>query len=368
METFGDRRPHDNAGDNADGRLSDGPGEVPFQAIIEQALAGIYVMQDERFVYSNRTWSGMIGYTPEELREKALHEVVAPDMYETVLHRYYQRLRGEVESMRFLTRAIHRDGHVVHIEIHGGRMTFRGRPAVGGVGIDISERVARDEELRRYREQLQQLAAYTHRKLEEQRLTFARDIHDELGAMLTALKMDVARIARRADTAELRDLTHDALKLTQDSIETVKAISESLRPSALDHVGLSLAIARDLDRFSTRSGVRHVLDGREAPLRLSPKRANAVYRIFHEGLTNVARHAEAREIAVSLKEQGDWFVLELQDDGRGFVPSTLEAGSLGLLSMTERARAVGGELQIDSAAGQGTRLRLRVPLLKGWPP
>lgn len=367
MEIFGDRlpdnRPEERLGDSPDGA----PGEVPFQAIIEQSLAGIYVMQDEHFVYSNSTWSGMIGYTPAELLQKELHEIVAPDMYEKVLHRYYQRLRGEVQSMRFLTKALHRDGHIVHIEIHGSRMMFRGRPAVGGVGIDISERVARDEELRRYRERLQQLAAYTHRKLEEQRLTFARDIHDELGAMLTALKMDVARIARRAGTAELRDLTQDALKTTQESIETVKAISESLRPSALDHIGLGVAIARDLERFSGRSGVQHAFDGREAPLRLPPKRANAVYRIFHEGLTNVARHAEAGRVAVSLREEGDWFVLHLQDDGRGFVPSTLEAGSLGLLSMTERARAAGGELHIDSAPGRGTHLTLRVPLLHGWP-
>ncbi|WP_372658959.1 PAS domain-containing sensor histidine kinase [Hydrogenophaga sp.] len=337
--------------------------EVPFQAIIEQALAGIYVMQDERFVYSNKTWAGMVGYTPEELVGMHLRELVAPDFLDTVLHRYYQRLTGEVQSMRFHTRGVHKDGHIVHIEIHGSRMIFRGRPAVGGVGIDISERVAQDDALRRSREQLQELTAYTSRKLEEQRLTFARDVHDELGGMLTALKMDVSRIARRMETEELRGMTQDALGLTQDIIERVKAISESLRPSALDHDGLGIAIARDLEQFSARSGIPHTLTGRDVPLRLSPKRSIAVYRIFYEGLTNVARHAQAQQVAVSLEEQDNWFVLELRDDGVGFVPSTLAPRSLGLLSMSERAREIGGELVIDAARGRGTRLVLKTPLL-----
>jgi PAS domain S-box-containing protein len=341
-----------------------GPPDIDFQAIIEQSLAGIYVMQDERFVYSNATWAGMIGYTAQELVGMHLRQVVVPDFLDTVLHRYYQRLRGEVHSMRFATRAMHKDGHTVHIEIHGTRMMFGGRPAVGGVGVDISERVAQDEALRRSREQLQELTAYTSRKLEDQRLTFARDVHDELGGMLTALKMDLARILRRAGTPELRETTEGALDLAQKTIEAVKAISESLRPSALDHVGLRVAMARDLDQFSQRSGVQHALrGGDDGALRLPPKRANAVYRIFHEGLTNVARHAQASHVTVSLAQEQEWLVLELHDDGVGFSPSVLDRGSLGLLSMTERAREIGGQLDIESAPGHGARLVLRAPLI-----
>ncbi len=339
------------------------PPAVPFQAMIEQSLAGIYVMQDERFVYSNATWAGMTGYTPEELAGMHLREVVAPDLYDFVLERYYQRLRGEVRSLRFLTKAVHKDGHIVHIEIHGSRMMFRGRPAVGGVGIDVSERVAQDEKLRRSREQLQELAAYTHRKLEEQRLVFARDLHDELGGMLTALKMQASRALRRVESEELRELTRGVLDLTQQTIETVKSLSESVRPSALDHVGLRAAVMRDLEEFSARSGIGHSLRGEDMSRRLSPKRTNAVYRIFHEGLTNVARHAEARHVDVSLETGDGWFVLELRDDGRGFVPSIFDRGSLGLLSMSERAREVGGQLEIRSAPGEGASLLLRVPLL-----
>jgi len=337
--------------------------DIPFQAIIEQSLAGVYIMQDERFCYSNATWAAMAGYTPAELVGMHLRDLVAPDFLDTVLHRYYQRLSGEVHSMRFLTRGLHRDGHIVHIEIHGSRMIYRGRPAVGGVGIDVSEHVVREDELRRSREQLQELTAYTNRKLEDQRLTFARDVHDELGGMLTALKMDATRILRRVNSDELREMTQSVLDLTQKTIETVKEISESLRPSALDHGGLSVAMARDLAAFSERSGVTHVLRGEDDSLRLPPKRANAVYRIFHEGLTNVARHAQASRVEVTISQESGSFVMRLSDDGCGFTPSVLDHGSLGLLSMTERAREVGGRLDIDSSPGGGARLVLQVPLL-----
>ncbi|SEM55334.1 PAS domain S-box-containing protein [Variovorax sp. YR750] len=343
--------------------LIDPSPNVPFQAMIEQSLAGIYVLQDERFVYSNKTWANMIGYTPEELVNMTLKQLCAPDVYERVREGYYRRLNGEIHSMRFLSRGVHRDGHIVHIEIHGSFMIYQGRPAVGGVGIDMSERVEQDEALRRSREQLQELLAYTSRKLEDQRLSFARDVHDELGGMLTALKMDATRILRRVDTDELRDMTLNVLDLAQKTIENVKAISESLRPSALDHVGLGPAITRDLEQFSERSGVIHSLRCEAISLRLPPKRANAVYRIFQEGLTNVARHANARFVKVSLSQQSEWLEMELCDDGRGFVPAMQDRRSLGLLSMTERAREVGGQLDIISSPGNGARLLLRVPLL-----
>ena len=181
--------------------------------------------------------------------------------------------------------------------------------------------------------------------------------------MLTALKMDATRILRRVETDELREMTQSVLNLTQETIESVKAISESLRPSALDHVGLGVAIARDLQNFSGRSGVLHALHGEVASLRLPPKRANAVYRIFHEGLTNVARHAGAKRVDVSLAQEDEWLVMELRDDGRGFTPSMEDRSSLGLVSMTERAREVGGHLEITSVPGEGAHLRLKVPLL-----
>ncbi|HJW12435.1 MAG TPA: PAS domain-containing sensor histidine kinase [Albitalea sp.] len=337
--------------------------DIPFDAIVEQSVAGIYVIQDECFAYANATWAGLIGYTPEQMVGRHLSAFVPPDFIGEVLSRYHQRLAGNPPSMHFITHGLHRDGHLVLIEVHGSRMLYGGRPAVMGIGVDVTERLRNEEELRRSRQQLQALTAYTAAKLEEQRLSLARDVHDVLGGMLTSIKMDATRILRRADNDEVQALTQGLLALTQQTIDTVKSISEALRPSVLDHLDLSVALAQELRQFTRRSGVLHELQADATTLRLPPKRTMAVYRIFQEGLTNVARHAQARRVDASLRVDADCLRFELRDDGCGFDPAAPGGNALGLLSMSERAREIGGELQVVSAPGQGTRLMLTAPLL-----
>ncbi len=337
--------------------------DIPFDAIVEQAVAGIYVIQDERFAYANATWAAIVGCTPDEMVGQLLTTFVAPDFVDEVLSRYRRRLAGDPPSMHFIARGRHRDGHLVLVEVHGSRMMYRGRPAVMGVGIDVTERLHNEEELRHSREQLQALTAYTSAKLEEQRLSLARDVHDVLGGMLTSIKMDATRILRRADNAEIQALTQGLVALTQQTIDTVNSISETLRPSVLDHLDLSVAIAQELRHFTQRSGVLHELQADATTLRLPPKRTIAVYRIFQEALTNVARHAQAQRVAASLRVDADSLRFELHDDGRGFDLAAPGGSALGLLSMSERAREIGGDLHIQSAPGQGTRLMLKAPLL-----
>lgn len=338
--------------------------DIPYQAIIEQSLAGIYVLQDEVFCYANATFAAMAGYTPEELIGHHVSEFVQPDFIDTVLQSYGRRLAGNPVSERFVSHARHKDGHTVLIEIHGTRTLYKGRYAMAGIGIEATERIRNEEELRSSREQLQQLTAYTTAKLEEQRRSFARDLHDELGGMLTALKMDATRVMRRVECDELRAMTQEVLTLAQQSIDAVKRIAEELRPSALDHLELPLAMTRDLEVFTRRSGISHAIDvQRASALRVSPKRADAIYRIFHEALTNVARHAGAQAVQVVLSLESERFVLDLRDDGRGFDLLATRDRSLGLLHMHERAREIGGDLRIESSPGTGTRLVLTTPLL-----
>jgi PAS domain S-box-containing protein len=337
--------------------------DLSFHTLVEQMVAGIYVIQDDRFVYSNATWAGIAGYTAEEVTGMSLAQIVPPDFLEVVRSRIRDRLASSPPSMHFITRGMHRDGGVRLVEVHGSRITYRGRPAVMGVGVDVTDRVRNEEELRRSREQLQALAAYTANKLEEQRLAMARDVHDVLGGMLTSIKMDATRIQRRAESPEMQALTQGLIALTQQTIDTVKQISEALRPSALDHLDLSVALANELREFTRRSGVPHSLDAQADTLRLLPRRTMAVYRIFQEGLTNVSRHSKARHVAVTLRVANEQLHLALHDDGCGFDTAAPGGSALGLLSMSERAREIGGELHIASAPGQGTRLSLRAPLL-----
>ena len=338
--------------------------DIPFQAVVEHSVAGIYVLQDERFVYANAHWAGIVGLTPEEMVGGHLSRFVPPEELDALLDKYHRRLRGDPPSMHFVTRGLHRDGSIRLIEVHGSRMVYRGRPAVMGVGIDVTERLHNEAELRRSREQLQALTTYTAAKLEEQRLSLARDVHDVLGGMLTAIKMDATRLLRRTNDAEAHGIAEGLLGLTQATLETVRRIAEELRPAVLDHLDISAAIARELQAFSQRFGIAHALDAPADTRRLTPRRTTAVYRIFHEALTNVARHAQAAKVEVRVAIEGEVLALDLRDDGCGFDPAAQEGRrALGLLSMRERAREVGGSLQIESAPGAGTRLQLRVPLV-----
>ena len=337
--------------------------DIPFRAIVEQSLAGIYILQDECFAYVNATWAEMFGYTSEEMLGGHLDKFVPADFLAEVLRLYWRRIRGDLHSVRFVTHGLHKDGRVILIEVHGTRTEYRGRAAVVGIGIDVTERLRRDEELVRSRAQLQQLAAHINTIREEQRAKFARDVHDVLGGMLTSIKMDVTRILRRVRSPTLKDITTGLLALTQETINTVRKISEELRPSVLDNLGLAAAIEKELIEFSLRHNVKCRLENSDSPIMLSAKRSTAVYRIFQEALTNISRHANASEVQVLLNSKDEEFRMEIVDNGRGINLDTLRVGSIGILSMSERAREIDGALQLGPHPSGGTLLKLVAPLL-----
>ena len=336
--------------------------DIPFRAIVEQSLAGIYILQDECFEYVNATFAGMLGYSPEEMAGLSLQTLVPPDFLDHVLDLYHRRLRGDPPSMRFVSRGMHKDGHVVMIEVHGSRMAYRGRPAVVGVGIDVTERLKREEELRQSREQLQALTAHINTVREDLRSRFARDLHDVLGGMLSSMKMDVTRIMRRAQSRELSEITGGLLELTQEAIDTVRKLSEELRPSVLDHLGLHAAIERTLAEFAKRYGIeaRCELGGTE--IRLSSRRATGVYRIFQQALTNIASHSAATKVQVHLDFCETDLHMEVADNGYGIDPLFLPSGSMGILSMRQRASELSSYLELGPNIARGTKLRLTVPL------
>lgn len=336
--------------------------DIPFQAIVEQSLAGIYIIQDEKFMYVNETWAKMAGYTPEEMIGQNMRPYIHPDILNEVMDRYYKRINRELKSVHFITKAISKSGSIVRIEVHGSYVEYQGKPAVAGIGIDVTERLERDEELKRSKAQLQELAAHIDKIREEQRGKFARELHDVLGGMLTSMKMDVTRIMRRVNTPELQEITRGLRVLTQETIDTVRKISEELRPSVLDHLGLQAAIEKDIAEFSKRYSIKCHVTQDDGIKDLAPRKITATYRIFQEALTNIARHADASVVTVSLSCDGEDFSMEIIDNGIGIDLRTSRIGSIGVLSMKERARAIGGTLEVGPGQTCGTRLSLIAPM------
>ena len=342
------------------------PPDIPFRGIVEQSLAGIYVIQDEVFQYVNATFAGMVGYTPEEMIGMHLRETVPPEYAEEVVGNYHRRASGAQPSIRFMTMGQHKDGHHVPLEVHGSRVAYRGRPAVVGVGINMSEQVRQQEELRASRERLRELAAHINTLREEQRTRIARELHDVVGGMLTSIKLDIQRIERRipgdGDEHQLRAIVTDLLGLTQETIDTVRQISEDLRPGVLDHLGLAAALRNMVREFAERTGIECLLSPDEMELLLSQQRTTGIYRICQEALTNITRHASATRVSITLAQDGDELVVDISDNGRGLPPPNRTGKSIGMLSMAERARELKGTLEIGNHPAGGTHLVLRVPM------
>ncbi len=339
--------------------------DVPFRGIVEQSLAGIYVVLDERFMYANDTFAAMFGYTREAFIGRRMVDCVTPDSVDEVMRNYHRRISAEVPAIHYFTKGLRCDGRIVHLELHASRVECRGRPALAGVAIDVTERVHRQEELRRSREQLRELAQHINQTREIERARLAREVHDVLGGMLTSVKFDLARIARRtADPGQqvLHAITTDLVALVQETIDTARAISEQMQPTSLVLLGLSVALRQALERFGARHHVAVSMDVAGEPAALPVVVATQIYRIVQEALTNVARHAGARRVDIALGFEPQALELRLSDDGCGIDSTRARPGAIGLFSRAERAREIGATLSVGAAPAGGTVVHLQLHL------
>jgi PAS domain S-box-containing protein len=244
----------------------------------------------------------------------------------------------------------------------------RGADLIGCVVtfLDITQRQQAEAALRTSREQLRALAAHLESVREEERTRIAREIHDELGQILTGLRFDLTRLATHlpAEQAAVRDDTRAMLALVDSSIKEVRRIATDLRPKVLDDLGLVAALEWQAQEFQGRTGIpcRFLVD--EAEPSPDPKVDTAVFRICQETLTNVARHAGASQVTIRLKEAAGALVLTVADNGRGITDLGLtNRTSLGLLGIRERARLLGGTVSIDGQPGGGTTVSVHIPLM-----
>ncbi len=229
----------------------------------------------------------------------------------------------------------------------------------------------RDAEALTAQEQLRALSRRLQAAREEESARIARDLHDQLGQALTALKLDMAWLSRRMEGADgttaalglVRDRTADMVKCIDGTIELVRRISTELRPGVLDTLGLAAALEWQAGEFEARAGVRCEVEVGAVGPDIDPAVSTAVFRIFQEALTNVGRHAQARTVRAALDEQDGLIVLRVHDDGRGIRESEASGPrSIGVLGMRERANLLGGTIEVTGSPEAGTTIDVRIPL------
>ncbi|MET0919209.1 MAG: CHASE3 domain-containing protein [Burkholderiales bacterium] len=213
------------------------------------------------------------------------------------------------------------------------------------------------------------LSHYLQRVQEEEKAKVAREIHDEMGGTLAAAKIDLQLVSDKlAGGDQQRARLTRIMAAIDDTIQVKRRIIEDLRPTLLDHLGLGPALKWQCSQFTQRSGVPCRVDLQEEGLSLSPAYSIALYRIVQEALTNITKYAKAKNVAVSLKQHGDQWLLRIADDGIGIdLAKRHNPTAHGLVSMRERTNALGGEFSIQGKAGRGTVVEIRVPVEKKLP-
>jgi signal transduction histidine kinase len=227
-----------------------------------------------------------------------------------------------------------------------------------------AERHARDLEtqIESRTHELSALSTHLQELSEKEKSELARDLHDELGGLLTAAKMDLSWLQSRVPEPGLQERLAQLGAVLDEAMDLKRRVVEDLRPSLLDHFGLPTALRAYVDSASAKAGLRADIAVPEDGASIPKSTAIAVFRIVQEGLTNIIRHADARSVTLRFALEGDACRLTLRDDGRGFDAADPKfRWSHGITGMRQRVRALGGRFEIESAPGAGTTLRVSVP-------
>jgi PAS domain S-box-containing protein len=334
------------------------------RAVFELSPIAIWICEDDRLAYANRATARLFGMpTIDSLIGRSLFALLDDESHTALRLELARTLAGQELGAIINGRLTRADGEQRDVEIVLAALPDHGRTTVQMVVNDVTERRREALDIKRNRRALRELSASVVEAREEERRRIARELHDELGQRLTALKIDLSNLAAAAklDPEDARVSAMSAM--LDDTLASVRRIASDLRPLMLDDLGLNAAIewlARDVSR---RMGIPvHTRLPLVEPV-VDQRVAIALYRMVQEALTNVARHAQAKNVEIGLRSQTGSLLLTVSDDGIGIGESApRRSGSVGLLGLRERAQMLGGEVTIGPRPGGGTRLNVRVPL------
>ena len=315
---------------------------------------------DGTFMYVNPNYKAILGYEPSELiNTNIFSKVHGRDVPEV-------RARFDADKLMGVYRYRDRKGSWHWLESAGRRFrTSSGDLRIVIISRDVTERKLAEQELEQSRKQLQRLSEHLENVLDEERKRMSREIHDELGQLLTILKFDISWVKLNLPVGHpgLAEKVDGMMASIGGALASVKRISKELRPPQLDALGLCGAIQWDVTGFSGKVGIHSTLRFSPSEFSLDKDLSMVLYRVFHEALTNIARHAQATEVLIELDRKSDSVVLRVQDNGRGITRKELQGTtSLGLVGIRERIRPWNGTLSIVGKKGEGTVVTVQIPL------
>jgi PAS domain S-box-containing protein len=339
----------------------------------ENALEGIFrATMDGVLLEANAVFARMFGHASaaEMLRSvKNIGCELAADPERS--REFFDTMAGKGSVEGFELELVRSNGSLFWVAAHARTLPAQpGEPAqFEGRVVDITKQKRAEHEAERSRGQLRELTARLDQVREDERADIARELHDELGKSLTLLSLDLAwfrgRLPKAARSGAREPLEEKIAKMEQtikQTLDTLRRIVAALRPPLLDEMGLKEAIEFELQEFSRRMGIRFEMKANPVAVP-SDRTRMAVFRIFEEVLTNVARHSRASRVRVNLSDVDSTMVLTVDDNGCGLTEESLvRTRGFGILGIQERARGIGGHVEFSGKAGSGTKVILRVPL------
>lgn len=343
--------------------------EYKFKMLFNNTNDAVFVTQlsDQKtygdFIEVNEIACKRLGYTKEEFLLLSPSAIISPKSIDD----YNLQMARLLNEGHIIYDTVHRakDKKLISVEVNSHLFLLNDNLTVLSVARDITERKRVEEKLRRSSKLLRDLSSHLQSVREEERALISREIHDELGQVLTALKIQISLIANKLNNEQgvLKDKINSLLHLIDSSVESVQKISSQLRPGILDELGLIAAIEWQIEEFIKLTDINCTVMLPNNEIKLDPDKATAVFRIFQEALTNIARHSEANKVNISLLTDHATLHLEIKDNGKGITPDQIkDYRSLGLHGMEERVLVFGGQIYIEGFAGKGTTVKVEIPI------
>jgi PAS domain S-box-containing protein len=334
--------------------------EAQYRSLFDENKAVMLLLEPQslQILDANPAACQFYGWSRDVLTQRTMEEIAVgpPDRFIEGIH------RGDWPAYQQHRRA---GGDLRQVEVYAGTLRRENVQQVYCIVHDVTERKLIEDQLSASREELRALALHLQSIREEERTRISREVHDELGQLLTGLKMDVAWLQAKlgvSDPVAARK-AEKTTEIIDSAIRAVQRIASELRPGVLDNLGLHAAVEWQAEEFTERTGVPCALRSVDEDVAIERERATAVFRVFQEVLTNITRHARATRVAVRIAVAGADLVLVVRDNGIGLATATVNhPRSLGLVGIRERLHEFGGIVRFGGRPGLGTVVYVRLPL------
>ncbi|MDE3252381.1 MAG: PAS domain S-box protein [Bacteroidota bacterium] len=331
-------------------------------------LPGIFVLTttEGKFLRWNRNLETVSGYSEKEIGDMQIFDFFEEKERLLLMNRFALAFENSEENIQ--TNLLLKSKETIPYYFTVITIFYENRECLMGIGIDFSERQKNLEELEYTSNQMQELSAHLITIREEERKRIGRELHDELGQQLTAMKMDIAWMNKKIpdDLVPIKTKMKYVLQLLEGSNASIRRILTELRPSILDEYGLLEALNWYAAQYLTNTGVPVKIVCPQQEIKVAETIATSLFRIFQESLTNISRYAKATEVFAHLTFTDEEIQLSIVDNGLGFDPQKEQPKTrktFGILGMKERIRALKGDFVLQSSPGNGTSIKVSIPLL-----